>query len=283
MRIAECGFDGDSMANNSVRAIIIGAAGRMGQRLLTAIHETSDILLAGAVEREDHPQMGRDVGEMAGLEKWNVPLTGSLRKVIASGDVIIDFTNAEAALTHLRVAAEQGKSAVIGSTGFLAAQLEEVRALAQRISCVLSPNMSVGVNVMFRVIGDVAKTLGGDYDVEVIEAHHRMKKDAPSGTAMKMGQILAQALDRDFDRVGVYARKGIIGERKQAEIGMQTIRAGDIVGEHTVIFGGLGERLEVTHRAHSRDNFARGAVRAARWVVRQKPGLYDMQDVLGLK
>ncbi len=271
------------MADSSVRAIIIGAAGRMGQRLLTAIHETPDILLGGAVERQDHPQIGRDVGEMAGLEKWDIPLAGSLGEVISSGDVIIDFTNAEAALAHLRIAAGRGKSAVIGSTGFLATQLEEVRALAQRISCVLSPNMSVGVNVMFRVIGDVAKTLGGDYDVEVIEAHHRMKKDAPSGTAMKMGQILAQALNRDFDQVGVYARKGIVGERKQAEIGMQTIRAGDIVGEHTVIFGGLGERLEVTHRAHSRDNFARGAVRAARWVVRQKPGLYDMQDVLGLK
>jgi 4-hydroxy-tetrahydrodipicolinate reductase len=271
------------MADNSVRVIIIGAAGRMGQRLLTAIHETSDILLAGAVERQDHPLIGRDVGERAGLEKWNIALAGSLKEVIPGGDVIIDFTNAETALTHLRVAADEGKSAVIGSTGFLAAQMEEVRALARKVSCVLSPNMSVGVNVMFRVIGDVAKTLGGDYDVEVIEAHHRMKKDAPSGTAMKMGQILAQALNRNFDQVGVYERKGIIGERKQAEIGMQTVRAGDIVGEHTVIFGGLGERLEVTHRAHSRDNFARGAVRAARWVVKQKPGLYDMQDVLGLK
>ena len=271
------------MSYDSVKVIVIGAAGRMGLRLLTAIHETPDILLAGAVERQDHSQMGRDVGEMAGLEKWNIALTGSLREVISSGDVIIDFTNAETALAHLRVAADHGKSAVIGSTGFLATQMEEVQALAQKVSCVLSPNMSVGVNVMFRVLGDVAKTLGGDYDVEVIEAHHRMKKDAPSGTAMKMGQILAQALNRNFDQVGVYARKGIIGERKQAEIGMQTVRAGDIVGEHTVIFGGLGERLEVTHRAHSRDNFARGAVRAARWVVKQRPGLYDMQDVLGLK
>jgi 4-hydroxy-tetrahydrodipicolinate reductase len=141
----------------------------------------------------------------------------------------------------------------------------------------------VGVNVMFRVIGDLAKILGEDYDVEVIEAHHRMKKDAPSGTAVKMGQILAQALNRNLDQVGVYERKGIIGERKRAEIGMQAIRAGDIVGEHTVIFGGLGERLEVIHRAHSRDNFARGALRAASWVGKQKPGLYDMQDVLGLK
>ena len=271
------------MGHDSVKAILIGAAGRMGQRLLAAIHETPNVLLAGAVERQDHPHIGRDVGEMAGLGKWNVYLAGSLKEVISSGDVIIDFTNAEAALKNLPVAAEKGKSAVIGSTGFSPTQMMEVRTLTQKVPCVLSPNMSVGVNVMFRIIADLAKIFGEDYDVEVIEAHHRMKKDAPSGTAVKMGQILAQALNRNFDQVGVYERKGVIGERKKTEIGMQTIRAGDIVGEHTVIFGGLGERLEVTHRAHSRDNFARGAVRAARWVVKQKPGLYDMQDVLGLK
>ena len=266
-----------------VKAIVIGAAGRMGIRILWAIHETPNIYLGGAVERKDHPSLGRDAGEVAGMEKWNVPLVGDLRDSIASGDVIIDFTNAEAALKNLQVAAEKGKCAVIGSTGFSAGQMEEVKGLTKKIPCVLSPNMSVGVNVMFKVVGDLARVLGDDFDVEVIEAHHRMKKDAPSGTAMKIGQILAQALNRNFDQVGTFARKGIIGERKQTEIGMQTIRAGDIVGEHTVLFGGLGERLEVTHRAHSRDNFARGAIRAAGWVVKQKPGLYDMQDVLGLK
>jgi len=271
------------MAEEGVRAIVIGAAGRMGQRILAAIHETPGILLSGAVERLDHPSMGRDVGEVAGLGKWGIPLSGALKEVIAAGDVVIEFTNAEASLKNLRVVAENAKSAVIGSTGFSCEQVKEVQLLTQKIACVLSPNMSVGVNVMFRVIGDLAKILGDDYDVEVIEAHHRMKKDAPSGTAMKMGQILAQALKRNLDQVGVYERKGIIGERKRTEIGMQTIRAGDIVGEHTVIFGGLGERLEVIHRAHSRDNFARGAIRAAGWVIKQKPGLYDMQDVLGLK
>ena len=161
--------------------------------------------------------------------------------------------------------------------------MEEARELARKIPCVLSPNMSVGVNVMFKVVADLAAILGDDYDLEVVEAHHRMKKDAPSGTAMKLGQVLAEAVNRNFGEVGVFARKGLIGERTRKEIGMQTIRAGDIIGEHTVIFGGLGERLEVTHRAHSRDNFARGAVRAARWVVGQKPGLYDMQNVLGIK
>jgi len=266
-----------------VKAIVIGAAGRMGIRLLWAIHETSNIRLAGAVERKDHPSLGRDAGVVAGMEEWGVPLVGDLRNAISSGDIIIDFTNAEAALRNLQVAAENGKGAVIGSTGFSPTQMEEAKVLTRRIPCVLSPNMSVGVNVLYKVVADLARTLGDDFDVEVIEAHHRMKKDAPSGTAMKIGQVLAQALNRNFDQVGIFARKGIIGERKKTEIGMQTIRAGDIVGEHTVIFGGTGERLEIIHRAHSRDNFARGAIRAAGWVVNQKPGLYDMQDVLGLK
>jgi 4-hydroxy-tetrahydrodipicolinate reductase len=268
---------------NTVKAILIGAAGRMGLRVLTAIHGTPNILLVGAVERKDHPQLGRDIGEIAGLEKWKIPLVGDLAEVIEVGDVTIEFTNAESSVKNLRVAAEKGKAAVIGSTGLAPHQIKEVQDLTRKIPCVLSPNMSVGVNVMFKAIRDLAKVLGDDYDVEVIEAHHRMKKDAPSGTAVKMGQILAQALNRDLEKVGVYERKGLIGERKRSEIGMQTIRAGDIVGEHTVIFGGIGERIEFTHRAHSRDNFARGALRAVEWVVKQRPGLYDMQDVLGLK
>ncbi len=268
---------------DTVKAILIGAAGRMGLRMLAAIHETPHVHLAGAVERKDHPYVGRDIGEVAGMEKLNIPISGSLAEVISKGDLIIDFTNAEASLKNLEVAAGSGKAAVIGSTGFSSSMMPEVQKLTQKIPCVLSPNMSVGVNVMFKVIGDLAKILGEDYDAEVIEAHHRMKKDAPSGTAMKIGQILAQALNRDFEKVGIYERKGLIGERKRTEIGMQTLRAGDIVGEHTVIFGGIGERIEVIHRAHSRDNFARGAVRAAAWVVKQNPGLYDMQDVLGLR
>jgi 4-hydroxy-tetrahydrodipicolinate reductase len=271
------------MAKDEVKAIVVGAAGRMGQRILAAIHETSQFRLVGAVERKDHPCLGRDVGEIAGMAKWGVPVVGELGETIGKGDVIIDFTHAESSLKNLQVVAEKGKSAVIGSTGFTSEQMKEVKSLGGKIPCVLSPTMSVGVNVMFKIIGDMARTLGEDYDVEVIEAHHRMKKDAPSGTAIKMGQILAQSLNRDFDRVGMFARRGIIGERSRSEIGMQTIRAGDIVGEHTVIFGGIGERLEMTHRAHSRDNFARGALRAAAWVVKQNPGLYDMQDVLGLK
>ena len=172
---------------------------------------------------------------------------------------------------------------VIGTTGFSAAQLEELKSLARQVPCVCSPNMSVGVNLIYKVIGEMARTLGEEYDIEVIEAHHRLKKDAPSGTALKIAEVLAQAVNRDLDQVGVYARRGLVGERKKQEIGIQTIRAGDIVGDHTVLFGGMGERIEVTHRASSRDTFARGALRAARWVVKQSPGIYDMMDVLNLK
>jgi 4-hydroxy-tetrahydrodipicolinate reductase len=171
---------------------------------------------------------------------------------------------------------------VIGTTGFSTVQLDELRSLAQQIPCVFSPNMSVGVNLICKVIGEMAKTLGDDYDIEIIEAHHRMKKDAPSGTALKIAEVLARSVGRDLNHVGVYARKGILGERTKEEIGIQTIRAGDIIGDHTILFGGMGERIEVTHRASSRDTFARGALRAAKWVVRQPAGLYDMMDVLSL-
>jgi 4-hydroxy-tetrahydrodipicolinate reductase len=172
---------------------------------------------------------------------------------------------------------------VIGSTGFTADEMDRVKELAQKTRCIVSPNMSVGVNVMFKVLEFVAGILGDDYDVEIMEAHHNLKKDAPSGTAMKMAQIISGKLSRDLEQVGVYARKGLIGERTKTEIGIQTLRAGDIVGEHTVMFGGNGERLEFIHRAHSRDNFARGAIRAAKWIVDKRNGLYDMQDVLGMQ
>ncbi len=172
---------------------------------------------------------------------------------------------------------------MVGTTGFNSSQTEKVRELCKGVRCVFTPNMSVGMNVMFRIVQEVARVLGPDYDIEILEAHHRLKKDAPSGTAVKLGELIAQSIGRDLGSVGVYGRKGMVGERTKEEIGMQVIRAGDIVGEHTVLFGGIGERLEVTHRAHSRDNFVRGAIRAALWVVNQPNGLYDMQDVLGLK
>ncbi len=266
-----------------IRAIVTGAAGRMGSSIIHAIRETEDLTLAGAVEREGHPLLGRDAGGVAGVGSIGVEIGQRIEALLDHADVVIDFTNPESTLPNLEKAYTRGKAVVIGTTGFSKEGEQKIREFAKKIPCVFSPNMSVGVNIVFKVIQDIASVLGDDYDVEIVEAHHRHKKDAPSGTAMRMAQILADALGRDLSEVGRFSRHGIIGERDRKEIGIQTLRAGDIVGDHTVLFGGMGERIEITHRAHSRDNFARGAVRAARWVVRQKPGLYDMMDVLGLK
>jgi 4-hydroxy-tetrahydrodipicolinate reductase len=266
-----------------IKAIVSGAGGRMGGRIISLIAETRGIELAGAVERKGHPLIGRDVGEGLGLGRTGIIIDDDLASPIDHGDVVIDFTSHEVSLSHMEIAAARGKAVVIGSTGFTADEMKRIKELAVECRCVLAPNMSVGVNVLLKVLGDVAAILGDDYDIEIMEIHHRLKKDAPSGTALKMAQVIADSLGRELNQVGVYSRNGIIGERTQQEIGIQTLRAGDIVGEHTVIFGGMGERLEFIHRAHSRDNFARGAIRAAHWVVGQENGIYDMQDVLGLK
>jgi 4-hydroxy-tetrahydrodipicolinate reductase len=266
-----------------VKAIVSGAAGRMGGRIIHMIEAAEGIELAGALERPDHPAVGKDVGEVVGLPPKGIPVAATLAEVLPKADILIEFTHPGPSFVHLMEALAAGKAMVIGTTGFSPKQIAEIRELAPKGRVVLAPNMSVGVNLMFKVVEDVARVLTDGYDVEIVEAHHRLKKDAPSGTALKLAQVIAQALGRNLEEVGVYARQGLIGERRQEEIGIQTVRAGDIVGEHTVIFGGIGERLEIIHRAHSRDNFARGAVRAALWVVQQPPGLYDMQDVLGLK
>lgn len=263
------------------KAIVIGAAGKMGSRIIHIIHETPSIVLYRAIERPDHPSIGRDIGEVIGLGKTDVPLEGDLKK--DGGDVVINFTNPKASIESLEFAKEKGLAIVIGTTGLNPEQMERVRDLSKGVRCVFSPNMSVGVNVMFRIVQEVAQVMGPEYDIEIFEAHHRLKKDSPSGTAVRLGELIAKVMGRDFGKVGVYGRKGMVGERTREEIGMQVIRAGDIVGEHTVLFGGIGERLEIIHRAHSRDNFARGAIRAALWVMSQPNGLYDMQDVLGLK
>ena len=265
----------------NVKAIVVGAAGKMGNRIIYIIRETAGIELGQAIERADHPSLGMDIGEVIGLGKIGIPLEGKIKR--DEGNVIINFSNPAASLESLEFAKENGFAIVIGTTGFNPEQLNRIRELSKNTRCVLAPNMSVGMNLMFRVVQDVAKVLGPEYDIEILEAHHRLKKDSPSGTAVKLGEVIAGAIGRNLDQVGVYGRKGMIGERTKEEIGMQVIRAGDIVGEHTVLFGGIGERLEITHRAHSRDNFARGAVKAALWIVNQPNGLYDMQDVLGLK
>jgi 4-hydroxy-tetrahydrodipicolinate reductase len=266
-----------------IKVIVAGAAGRMGSRLIALIKESSALALAGASEGKGHPALGLDAGETAGVGKMGVLITDDLPGLLDRAEVVIDFSAPEATLGHLRAVAERRRAMVIGTTGFNAAQSDELKSLTRQVPCVFSPNMSVGVNLIYKVISEMAKTLGDEYDIEVIEAHHRLKKDAPSGTALKIAEVLARAVNRDLNQVGVYARKGLVGERKKQEIGIQTIRAGDIVGDHTILFGGMGERIEVTHRASSRDTFARGALRAASWVVRQPPGLYDMMDVLSLK
>jgi 4-hydroxy-tetrahydrodipicolinate reductase len=266
-----------------INAIVTGAAGRMGSRIINIINETEGIRLVGATEQRGSKFIGKDSGETAGIGRNGISISDDIAGAIKDCDVLIDFTSPASTMEHLYAAAEEEKAIVIGTTGFSKEQLDKIKDISKEARCVLSPNMSVGVNVMFKVIKDVAAIIGEEYDIEIIEAHHRMKKDAPSGTAVKMAEIAAGSLNRDLSKVGVYERKGNIGERKREEIGIQTIRAGDIVGEHTIIFGGLGERLEITHKAQSRDNFARGAVKAAMWIVNKPHGIYDMQDILGLR
>jgi 4-hydroxy-tetrahydrodipicolinate reductase len=265
-----------------VELVVAGAAGRMAGRVVVLARDAADMRVVGAFERAGHPAIGRDAGEVAGGGPLGVPITAEPGPVLTAGRVLVEFTAPEPTVEHLRLAATRGAGAVVGTTGFQPAQLEEIRRLAGRIPIMLSPNMSVGVNLAFRVLALMAKALGDDYDVEITEIHHRMKKDAPSGTAAKMAEVIAEALGRRLEEAGVYGRHGLVGERSAKEIGVHALRGGDVVGEHTVVFSAVGERLERTHRAHSRDTFAHGALRAARWVATAGPGLYSMHDVLGL-
>lgn len=266
-----------------VKIVVTGATGRMGSRITALSKEYQGLKLAGALERKGHPDIGKDIGHILGMGDTSVLVTDTLEAIIDSADVIIDFTSTSATLNNIQLASERKKAIVIGTTGFSKDETDAIKGFAKGIPVVLAPNMSVGVNLLLKVLQDVARVLGDDYDIEIVEAHHRLKKDAPSGTALKMAQVIADAVNRNLDEVAVYARKGLIGERTKKEIGIQTVRAGDIVGEHTVLFGGLGERIEITHKASSRDTFARGALKAALWIAHRAPGLYDMQDVLGLK
>jgi 4-hydroxy-tetrahydrodipicolinate reductase len=238
---------------------------------------------AAAFEAPGSPAIGRDAGLLAGGVENGVMIAEGLEAVIDQGEVIIDFTFHRATMEFARLAARHGRAMVIGTTGLSAEELAELHRLAEKFPCVQAPNMSVCVNVLFKLVKKTAAILGDDYDIEIVEAHHNKKKDAPSGTALKLAEMAAEGVGRDLERVGVMARQGIIGERQLGEIGIQSIRAADIVGEHTVIFAGAGERLELVHRAHSRDHFARGAVTAAAWLVGRPAGVYSMFDVLGLK
>ncbi|MCA9455628.1 MAG: 4-hydroxy-tetrahydrodipicolinate reductase [Nitrospiraceae bacterium] len=265
-----------------IRTIITGAAGRMGMRLVALTQATPGLQLSGAVEVKGHPAIGKDAGEVAQIGQVNIPITDDLQTCLSQSDVVVDFTAPSSCLANLEHAVKSTKAMVIGTTGFTDQELAQLKTFALKIPCVFSPNMSVGINVLLSTVGKIARSLGEQYNIEVIEAHHNKKKDAPSGTALKLAEALAEGMDWDIQEVGVYTRHGMTGERKTREIGMQTIRAGDIVGDHTILLGGPGERIEITHRAHTRDTFAQGALRAAEWVAHKPPGLYSMADVLDL-
>lgn len=262
---------------------IHGAAGRMGQALIQACLTTPGLRLRAAFERPGSPALGRDAGELAGHPASGVVLVGDLTAALDHLDVLIDFTRPEPALGALEQCRRAGKRIVIGTTGFSPEQRRLIDAAATEIPILLAPNMSVGVNLCFKLLEIAAKTVGASSDIEIIEAHHRHKVDAPSGTALRMGEVVAAALGRDLADCAVYGRSGHTGERDQGTIGFSVIRAGDIVGDHTVLFADAGERIEITHRASSRMTFAKGAMRAAGWLMHQPAGLYDMQDVLGLR
>ncbi|MBV1879946.1 MAG: 4-hydroxy-tetrahydrodipicolinate reductase [Pseudomonadales bacterium] len=262
---------------------ITGAAGRMGKTLVTTISETEGLKITAAIERPESSLIGADVGEVAGIGALGVPISADLNEVTDEFDVLIDFSVAEATVQNIEICAAKNKKMVIGTTGLDNQQVNRLQELSTSMAVVFAPNYSVGVNATFKLLEIAAQIFGDDVDIEITEAHHRNKVDAPSGTALKMGQILASTLDRDLDSVAIYGREGVTGVRDQKTIGFSTIRGGDIIGEHTVMFAATGERVEITHRAQSRSNFSQGAVRSALWVANQSAGLFDMQDVLQLK
>lgn len=264
------------------RIAITGAAGRMGRTLVGACQDFEGVRLTGAIEAPGNAFVGQDAGMLAGVGDIGIVVGDSLQAIGSDFDVLVDFTLADASTENIHICRAAGKCAVVGTTGFSAAQRARVEKDAEHIALVLAPNMSVGVNLLFKLLDVAARALGDEVDVEIIEAHHRHKVDAPSGTAVRMGEVVARALGRELADCAVYGRQGHTGERDRRTIGFETVRAGDIVGEHTVMFAGTGERVEITHRASSRLNFAHGALRAARWIVGREPGIYDMQDVLGL-
>jgi 4-hydroxy-tetrahydrodipicolinate reductase len=265
-----------------MRVIVAGAAGRMGRRVGYMVDQHPGLTYSGAFEADGSAFIGRDGGELAGIGTNGVTIGAGLESVIDSGDVIVDFTFHQATMEFARIAARHHTAMVIGTTGLSGEELAELRELSADFPCVQAPNMSVCVNVLFKLVRKTAAILGPDYDIEIVEAHHNKKKDAPSGTALKLGEMAAEGVGSRLDQVGVFERSGIIGERNPGEIGIQTIRAADIVGEHTVYFAGPGERIELTHRAHTRDHFARGAAVAAAWLEGKANGMYSMFDVLEL-
>ena len=265
-----------------INVLVTGAAGRMGKQIISLVLREEGIELVGATEIDGHPSIGKDVGEVIGTGKIGIVVSENLDKAASRADVVVDFSHPNASLDAASYASSKGKPMVIGTTGFSPDERVRLEMLANRFACVISPNMSIGVNVMFEITKRLAELLGNEFDIEVIEAHHREKKDSPSGTAMRLGEIIAESTGRSFSKVARFERYGHVGERALNEIGIQAIRGGDIIGEHSVWFCGNGERVELTHRATNRDNFARGAIRALRWIIGKPPGVYTMRNVLGL-
>lgn len=265
-----------------MKIAIAGSTGRMGRTLIEAVLVAPDAHLFGALEQKGHPHIGKDAGEQIGAA-CGVLVSDDVEAALEPCDVLIDFTRPAGTLRHLAACRKLGTKAVIGTTGFSDEEKRAIAAAARDIAIVFAPNMSIGVNVMFKALALAAPALGDAYDVEIIEAHHRHKVDAPSGTALRMGEIIAQGLARDLKACAIFGREGVTGERKTETIGFSTIRGGDLVGDHTAMFIGSGERVEITHRSSSRMNYAQGALRAARFLETRTAGLYDMWDVLGLK
>lgn len=265
-----------------LKVVIAGASGRMGQALLEGIFADDELRLHGAIDRADSPRIGHDAGEQFG-RVTGVKITADVASALAGADVLVDFTRPEAGMEYLAICERTGAKLVLGTTGFSAEQKQQIAAAAQKIAVVFAPNMSVGVTLLINLVQAAAKVLADGYDVEIIEAHHRHKVDAPSGTALRLGEAAASALGRDLQTCAVYGREGVTGERDANTIGFATVRGGDVVGDHTVLFAGIGERVELTHKASSRATFALGALRAAKYLADRQSGLFDMQDVLGLK
>ena len=265
-----------------MKIAIAGATGRMGKMLIEAVLNCSDAELVGALEHDSCPLVGEDAGAFLG-KKTGVLITSDITQALSSAEYLIDFTRPEGTMAHVAIAQQTGSKMIIGTTGLSPLQIDSLKKASANVAIVFAPNMSVGVNATFKLLEIAAKMLNEGYDIEIIEAHHRHKVDAPSGTALKMGEVIADALGEKLDDVAVYTREGHTGERKAGSIGFATIRGGDIVGDHTVLFAGEGERIEISHKSSSRQSYAQGSLRAARFLQTQGSGLYDMQDVLGLR
>ena len=265
-----------------IKVAIFGASGKMGRRIAACCADDPEVEVVGGLEAAGNPLIGQDLGDVAGSGKSSVCIVSDPKEAADAADVVIDFSFHEATIANLPAITEMKKAVVIGTTGFSKDELEQIRVCSEEIPILMAPNMSLGVNVLFKLAGQVAAALGEGYDIEIVEAHHNQKQDAPSGTAKRIAENIADAINRNLDEVAVHGREGIVGARKPEEIGVHAVRGGDIVGDHTILYAGPGERIELRHQAHSRDTFARGAITAAKFVAKQKPGLYGMDDVLGL-